>query len=72
MTAPEHVIVPWRKSAHGDAGGRVEVALATAPGTDGVERDTIRLVRDSKNPELGVLRFTARSWAALINGIKNH
>ncbi|MBA9007793.1 DUF397 domain-containing protein [Thermomonospora cellulosilytica] len=72
MTTPECSTVPWRKSTYSDGGGCVEVALATVPGTDGVERDTIRLVRDSKNPELGVLRLTARSWAALINGIKNH
>lgn len=70
MTSPEHILIPWRKSTYSDVGGCVEVALAAEPGDAGMERDKIRLIRDSKNPELGTLRLTARSWAALINDIK--
>lgn len=71
MPAPEQITVPWRKSTYSDAGGCVEVTLAVVPGENGVERATVHLVRDSKNPDLGTLRLTNRAWAALINGIKN-
>lgn len=51
----------WRKaSASGGSGGCVEVA--ELPGG-------ARAVRDSKNPHLPALRYTAAEWAAFRAGI---
>ncbi|WP_084723299.1 DUF397 domain-containing protein [Streptomonospora alba] len=48
----------WRKSSYsGGAGGNcVEV-------TSGTDQ---RLIRDSKQPEAGVLEFSAREWTAFL------
>ena len=49
----------WRKSTRsGDSGNCVEVA--NVPG--GV------LVRDSKNPQGALLRFSAKEWRAFLDG----
>lgn len=53
----------WRKSSYsgGNGGGCVEVAA----------RHGERLVRDSKQPDGGVLRFTTSDLAALIEAVKD-
>ncbi|WP_028849803.1 DUF397 domain-containing protein [Thermocrispum municipale] len=55
----------WRKSSFsGTQGGNcVEVAY-------GSDRDTV-FVRDSKNPDGGMLRFTKAEWDAFKQGVKN-
>ncbi len=50
----------WRKSSRSDAGSCVEVA--NGPGV---------LVRDSKNPESGILVVGRPAWRALIGGLKD-
>ena len=55
--------VQWRKSSYsGNQGGAcVEVAELVDGG---------RAVRDSKDPQGGVLRFTAAEWSAFLDGAK--
>lgn len=51
----------WRKaSASGGAGGCVEVADLP---------EGAKAVRDSKNPELPALRYTAAEWTAFRAGV---
>jgi hypothetical protein len=51
----------WRKaSASGGSGGCVEVADLP---------DGAKAVRDSKNPDLPALRYTAAEWAAFRAGV---
>jgi hypothetical protein len=51
----------WRKaSTCGIEGGCVEVAQRRE-----------MLIRDSKDPEGPVLRYTEAEWAAFVNGVKN-
>ena len=51
----------WRKSSRSNAGGNcVEVAR--------LDDETIG-VRDSKNPDGVVLRFTRAEWAAFLDGV---
>lgn len=52
----------WRKStfSQGPEDNCVEVAEL---------RDEGRLVRDSKNPAGGVLRFTSGEWTAFLKGV---
>lgn len=50
----------WRRSSFCEQGACAEVAF------DG---DAV-LVRDSKDPDGGVLRFTADEWAAFTAGVK--
>jgi hypothetical protein len=54
--------IVWRKSSYsGGSGGEcVEVARVGAA----------RLVRDSKDPDGGALRFDGRGWAAFVARIK--
>jgi hypothetical protein len=51
--------VQWRQSSRCDAGTCVEVAT----GDDEV------LMRDSKDPEGPVLRFTRREWKAFVDSV---
>lgn len=53
----------WRKSSYsnGDGGQCVEVAPLVNGGM---------AVRDSKNPDGGVLMFTAGEWSAFVKGTK--
>ncbi len=52
----------WRRSSRStpDGGNCVEVASL----------DTIRAVRDSKNPDGPVLEFTTAQWTAFASGIR--
>lgn len=53
---------PWRKAtASGASGNCVEVA----PLSDGG-----MAVRDSKNPENSVLKFTPGEWSAFLDGVQ--
>ncbi|MEV5706049.1 DUF397 domain-containing protein [Actinoallomurus sp. NPDC052274] len=61
MTDRNRPQVVFRKSTHSDAGeGCVEAAML----------DTLRLVRDSKDPSGPTLAFTSSAWAAFIEDIK--
>jgi hypothetical protein len=51
--------VQWRKSAR--CGSNACVEVANVAGT--------YLIRDSKDPEGAVLRFSAEEWAAFIEGV---
>lgn len=51
----------WRKSSHSGNNGCVEVATVG---------DRVA-VRDSKDPEGGVLVFTAREWRAFLAGVRD-
>jgi hypothetical protein len=51
----------WRKSSESFNGDCVEVA----PLHDGI------VVRDSKNPDGAVLKFSRREWQAFIRGAKS-
>lgn len=54
---------PWRKSTRsGGADNCVEVATAI---------DQHVGVRDSKNPDGGILVFTPSEWAAFVEGVRN-
>lgn len=50
----------WRKSSH-SGGGNDCVEIALTPGT--------AAVRDSKDPEGGVLSFSARGWTGLLAAV---
>jgi hypothetical protein len=50
----------WKKSSYSDAGAQC-VEVAGLPGG--------LAVRDSKDPALGALRFTAASWAGFRAGL---
>jgi hypothetical protein len=52
---------PWRKSSHSHINGCVEVA----PTPGGVA------VRDSKDPNGPVLRYTHAEWAAFLAGVRD-
>jgi hypothetical protein len=57
------IVGTWRKSRRSDGSGNcVEVALLQGGG---------RAVRDSKDPDGSVLRFTAGEWDAFIGGVKD-
>jgi hypothetical protein len=51
----------WRKSSHSGNNGCVEVAAVG---------DQVA-VRDSKDPEGGVLVFTDREWRAFLAGVRD-
>lgn len=54
----------WRKSRRSNNGGAcVEVATNLLPHTGEI------LVRDSKHPEAGFLRFTEAEWKAFLGGV---
>jgi Domain of unknown function (DUF397) len=61
---PEAVSIAWRKSSRsgGDEPNCVEVAF--------VDDDAV-LVRDSKDPEGALLRFTRGEWVAFLGGVRN-
>jgi hypothetical protein len=51
----------WRKSSHSGAGNDcVEIALA----------ETLARVRDSKNPDAGMLRFGTAGWTIFLMSTK--
>jgi hypothetical protein len=51
----------WRKSSHSGANGCVEVARV----------GDLIAVRDSKDPEGGVLLFNTREWRAFVAGVRD-
>jgi hypothetical protein len=51
----------WRKSSHSGSNGCVEVARV----------GDLIAVRDSKDPEGGVLLFNAREWRAFVAGVRD-
>jgi Domain of unknown function (DUF397) len=53
--------IRWRKSSLSDSAGCVEVAF--------VQRNQV-LVRDSKDREGPLLRFTAAEWEAFVTGVR--
>jgi predicted secreted Zn-dependent protease len=55
-------VMAWRKASRSGTGNCVQVAAAG--------RGMIA-VRDSKNPEGGLLIYTPSEWAAFIDGVKN-
>ncbi len=59
--SPLPVDAPWRKSSLSGSGGCVEVA--SAPG--------IIAVRDTKDRQGPVLRFTPDEWVAFVAGVRN-
>lgn len=73
--------IQFHKSTHsGDTGNCVEVGVfkkSTHSGSGGSCVEALRLedgdvvVRDSKNPEGGVLRYTPAEWVAFIAGVKD-
>ncbi|RSM58477.1 DUF397 domain-containing protein [Kibdelosporangium aridum] len=61
MTVSELAGAAWRKSSRSGAGNDcVEIALA----------HTGASVRDSKNPEAGMLRFDTAGWATFLVATK--
>ncbi len=52
--------IDWRRSTFCATGACVEVA----------EAGNEFLVRDSKNPESPILRFTADEWSAFVAGVR--
>ncbi|WP_239308080.1 DUF397 domain-containing protein [Frankia sp. Cj3] len=54
----------WRKSSYSGGTGGNCVEVATLP-------DGGRAVRDSKNPDGPVLRFTATEWTAFLAGAQD-
>jgi Domain of unknown function (DUF397) len=62
MDAADLSRATWRKSSYSNGGGEcVEVADLS---------DGTRALRDSKNPDDGVLIFDRESWASFVAGIK--
>ncbi len=55
----EDAPLPWRKSSKSAQGDCVEVA----------ERDEHVLIRNSNNPEAGMLRVPIDDWRAFIRGV---
>ncbi|MDT3444474.1 DUF397 domain-containing protein [Pseudofrankia sp. BMG5.37] len=53
----------WRKSSHSSGNGACVEVLRLADGG--------RAVRDSKDPDGAVLRFTAAEWAAFLAGARD-
>jgi hypothetical protein len=51
----------WRKSSHSGNNGCVEVARV----------GDLIAVRDSKDPEGGVLLFNTREWRAFVAGVRD-
>jgi hypothetical protein len=60
MTDPNALRARFRKSSYSEGGGCVEAC----------SRGAQRLVRDSKNPDGGVLAMERGVWAALVSRIK--
>lgn len=61
MNAPDFTNIKFFKSSYsGDAGACVEVGI----------KDGYIVVRDSKNPEQGLLVFNKSEWEAFIKGVK--
>lgn len=58
----QHENSMWRKSSF--SAGQTN-CVEFRPAADGVQ------VRDSKNPDAGVLDYTASEWQAFIDGVKN-
>jgi hypothetical protein len=61
---PDAASIAWRKSSRSGANqpNCVEVAFVD---------DEAVLVRDSKDPERAVLRFTRDEWVAFLGGVRN-
>lgn len=55
-----HVLPAWRKSSASGVKGCVEIAV-----------ETTILVRDSKDPDGPVLKYTAEEWRAFLKGAKD-
>ncbi len=64
MTESQDAGLVWRKSSfsNGNGGNCVEVAALSNGG---------RAVRDSKDPNGGMLNFTADEWSAFLAGAKD-
>lgn len=63
MDQPDPSCLVWHKSSYsGQTGNCVEVAHLLGGG---------RAVRDSKNPDGPMLRFTSNEWQAFIGGVKD-
>jgi Domain of unknown function (DUF397) len=53
----------WRKSSYSSDQGDNCVEVASLPGGG-------RAVRDSKDPDGPILRFSAEAWRAFLDGVK--
>jgi hypothetical protein len=63
MDAADLSRATWRKSTYSNGGGEcVEVADLD---------DGTRALRDSKNPDNGMLIFDCKAWASFMAGIKS-
>jgi len=58
---PELTGAAWRTSSHSGSSDCVEVAVVAGG----------MAVRDSKDPEGAVLRFTAAEWRAFLAGVRD-
>ncbi|WP_326637017.1 DUF397 domain-containing protein [Streptosporangium sp. NBC_01755] len=69
---PEQPHVVWRTSSL-SANGADCVQVAVVNGSDSHKSHAIRLflVRDSKNPDGGVLTFTPGEWHAFLDGVRD-
>jgi len=52
----------WRKSSFSEAGNCVEVAI----------QEELVLIRDSKNPNGGILSISASAWQEFIHAIRSN
>jgi hypothetical protein len=57
-----HAALAWQKSRHSGGAGCVEVAPLPGGGV---------AVRDSKDPDGPVLRYTAHEWGAFLAGVRD-
>ncbi|MER5622609.1 DUF397 domain-containing protein [Streptosporangium sp. NPDC002544] len=63
MNTPQPYPLTWRKSSFSGSGDNC-VEVAALPGGG-------QAVRDSKDPDGPVLKFTPGEWSAFVSGVRN-